>query len=371
MINRFPIFVCLTIYFALALQGQNAAGFDALAKRADAARDAGKTDEAVILYQKALHLKPDWRQGWWTVGSMLYDANRYQEGEQAFLPLTKLDPDKSPGWAMAGLCEFEIKHYRDALRNLQRAEKLGLPPGLYDVNQYHVVLILILGRQFDSAIEIISHYASRGKDNPKLVEAMGIAALRRAVLPADVPPSDHDLVMALGRAMCDAAASRGREATAEFEVILANYPDAPQLHYLDGMVLLQSDPDKALAAFSQELAISPNHVQSLVSMAAEYVRRDDYKSALTYAVKAVDSAPDYFAAHAMLGKILVEGGFDVAMGIHELEEAVSLAPDNPQSRLTLATAYAKTGRKEDAAKQRKEFLRLRTATDANGTAESK
>jgi tetratricopeptide (TPR) repeat protein len=369
MIHRLPIFVLVALCFASASEGQNAAGFDALAKSADAARDAGKTDEALALYQGALHLKPDWRQGWWSLGSMLYDANRYQEGEVAFLPLTKLDPDKSPGWAMAGLCEFEMKHYRDALRNLQRADRLGLPPGLYDVNEYHIILILILGRQFDPAIEMISRYASRGKDNPKLVEAMGIAALRRAVLPEDIAPADHDFVMALGRAMCDAAASRGKEATAEFNVILANYPNAAEVHYLDGMVLLQSDPDKALAAFNQELAMSPNHVPSLVSMAAEYVRRDDYKSALTFAKRAIDSAPDYFAAHAMLGKILVEGDLDLATGTRELEAAVKLAPDNPQSRLTLATAYAKAGRKEDAAKQRREFLRLRTATDA--TVESK
>jgi tetratricopeptide (TPR) repeat protein len=357
-------------HFALAaiVVAQIAPTFATLARKADAARDAAKTDEAVALYRKALRLKPDWREGWWSLGSLLYDANRYQEGEAAFLPLTKLDPDKSPGWAMAGLCEFEIKHYRDALRNLEQADKLGLPPSLYDVNQYHIILILIRAGEFDPAIEMISRYASRGKDNPKLVEAMGIAALRRPVLPADLSPADHDLVLALGRAMCDAAASRGKEATAEFDVILANYPNTPEVHFLDGMVLLQSDPDKALAEFNQELALSPKHAQSLVSIAAEYVKRDDYKNALTYAEKAVTSDPGYFATHAMLGKILTEGDLDLPRGIGELETAVKLAPANPQSRLALAAAYAKTGRKEDAARQRKEFLRLRAATDSAGSA---
>jgi tetratricopeptide (TPR) repeat protein len=371
MINRRCIFVTLVLSVGVAAGvAQNAPEFSALAKRADAARDAGKVDEAVGLYHKALRIKPDWRQGWWSLGSLLYDANRYREGEAAFVPLTKLDPDKSPGWAMAGLCEFEIEHYRDALRNLERADKLGLPATLYDVNQYHIILILIRAGQFDAAIEAIAHTASRGAENPKLVQAMGMAALRRAILPAQIAAGDQDLIMALGQAMCDAAASHGKEATAEFESIMANYPSTPQLHYLYGMVLLQSDSDKALAEFDKELAISPNHTQSLISIAAEHMKRAEYAAALLYAEKAVVSDSSYFATHAMLGKVLVEGNLDVVRGANELEAAVKLAPGNPQSRLALAAAYAKMGRKDEAAKQRKEFLRLRTQMDASA-AESK
>jgi len=347
------------------LAAQTPSSFDALVQRADAARDAHQVDQAVTLYQQALHLKPDWRQGWWVLGSILYDANRYTEGEQAFLPLTTLDADKSAGWAMAGLCEFEIKHYQDALTNLQKAQQLGLPQSLYDVAEYHIELILIRSGQFDRAIERISRVASQKAENPKQAEAMGIAALRKAILPADLPAADHDLAMALGRAMCDAAASRSKEADGEFEAILAAHPSLPELHYLYGQVLLESDPDKALAAFQRELVLSPRHAQTLISMAAEYVKRNEFQTALGYARRAAEAQPRYFAAHAMLGKVLVEGGLDLPQGIKELETAVDLAPANPQSRLALASAYLKAGRKADAAKERAEFLRLRTEIDAS------
>jgi tetratricopeptide (TPR) repeat protein len=367
MIIRATGVVQVVLFFAAAatLGAQNPVTFDTLASKADAARDAGKTGEAVNLYQQALHLKPDWKQGWWSLGSLLYDANRYQEGEEAFLPLRKLDPDKSAGWAMAGLCEFEIKHYQDALANLQLADKLGLPQGLYDVSQYHIVLILIRTGQFDAAIEMISRYAARGKENPKLIEAMGIAALRRPVLPDGISPVDRDLVMVLGRAMCDAAANRGQDAVSEFDAIITKYPDVPEVHFLDGMVLLQSDPDRALGAFTKELTLSPKHSRALVSIAAEYVKRNDYKTARTFAERAVLANPGYFATHAILGKVLVEGDLDAALGTRELEKAVEMAPGNPQSRLALAAAYTKTGRKDDAAKQRREFLRLRTQIDGS------
>lgn len=355
----------ICVAFAVTLAAQSTETFDDLAKSADAARDTGRLDRAAVLYQQALQLKPDWRQGWWVLGSVLYDAGRYKDGEEAFLPLTVLDPDKSAGWAMAGLCEFEIKHYQDALTNLHKAQKLGLPPSLYDVVQYHADLILIRTGQFDLAIEAISLVAARREENPKLVEAMGIAGLRRPALPGDIPAADHDLVMALGRAMCDGAANNGKAAVGEFDALITVHPNVPQLHYLYGMVLLQSDTDKAIGQFKQELSVSPRSTQALISIAAQYSERGDYQAALPYVQRATNIEPKYFAVHTMLGKVLVEGTIDVPRGIKELEKAAEMAPANPQTRLALASAYSKVGRKTDAATQRAEFLRLRNQADTN------
>lgn len=122
--------VILSGCIAIALAAQTSVDFDTVVKDADAARDAGDIGKAVDLYQRALHLKPDWKQGWWVLGSVLYDAKRYQEATDAFTPLTVLDPDKSPGWAMVGLCEFETGHYKEALPELRKAVKLGLPGAL-------------------------------------------------------------------------------------------------------------------------------------------------------------------------------------------------------------------------------------------------
>lgn len=349
---------------AAALAAQSTPSFDELAKSADAARDSGKLEQAVVLYKQALHEKPDWRQGWWVVGSILYDAGKYKEAEEAFLPLTALDPDKSPGWAMAGLCEFEIKHYQDSLINLRKASQLGLPPSLFDVTQYHAYLILIRTEQFDLAIEEMSRVAAKKEETPKLVEAMGLAGLAKPVLPQDLSAPDRQLATAVGRAMCDGAANNGKAALSEFGALVSQYPKTPRLHYLYGMVLLESDADKAVEQFKQELAVAPNNTQALISLASEYKARNDYHAALPYAEKAVKDEPRYFAAHTILGKLLIDGNLDVPRGIKELQKAVELAPASPQSHLALASAYTKLGRNTEAATQRAEFLRLRSAADA-------
>src|SRR5437762_4405863 len=50
--------------------------------------------------------------------------------------------------------------------------------------------------------------------------------------------------------------------------------------------------------------ISPEHPQALVSIAAEYLKRGEYQTALPSAEKAVEVSPIYFAAHAILGQVL-------------------------------------------------------------------
>ena len=353
-------------------QGATSPAFDALAKQAETARQANKTDEAIRLYQQAVHLKPSWSEGWWYLGTLYYDSDRYADGQDAFGHLTSLEPNMAVAWAMLGLCEFETKNYERALARLEKADQLKVPEelGFYDVSQYHLALLLTRFGKFEEAMAIIARYARKAKDSPNFVEAMGIATLRKPLLPSELPPLERELVMDVGRAMCDAASRRTADATTEMEAIVRKYPTTPQVHFLYGMVMLTNDPDKAIAALKDELAISPNHAEALISLAGEYLRRTEYTTALPYAEKAVLSKPGYFATYAMLGRVLVEGDIDIPRGTKQLETAVKMAPGNPQARFALATAYTKAGRKEEAAKERAEFLRLRNQ-DTSTVAEQK
>ena len=78
--------------------------FDALSAQADAARQAGRLDEAVDLYRKALAVKPDWREGLWSLGTMLYELDRFGEARDAFrrvLASTRRTAPRGRSWACA------------------------------------------------------------------------------------------------------------------------------------------------------------------------------------------------------------------------------------------------------------------------------
>ena len=342
-----------------------AASIDRIAKEADAAREANKIDDAIALYKKGLALKPSWDEGAWYLGTLYYNLDDYAHGRDAFRRLTLLKPDLAVGWAMLGLCEFRTREYPDALPHLSRAIALGVESdqNISDVVHYHYALLLTRNGQYEDAMKTLAMFAQRGLTQPDYIEAEGLAALRKPLLPIELPPGERETVMDVGRALYDASALKTAEAAGEFKVLLEKYPTLPNLHYLYGSFLLFSDVDQGLAEIKKELETSPNHVPAMVTLASEYLRAQDFKTALPYAEKAVETDSHSFPAHAVLGRILSEGDLDPARGIKQLEMARLIAPSSPQVRMALASAYSKSGRKEDAAKERQEFLKLRKQAD--------
>src|SRR6516225_10236166 len=102
---------CAVAVFAQAPAQSAPESFEELAKAATAAREAGKTEEAIQDYKRALEIRPDWNEGWWYLGTLEYDTDHYAEAIPAFQRLTQLSPGLGGGWDFLGLCEFETKNY--------------------------------------------------------------------------------------------------------------------------------------------------------------------------------------------------------------------------------------------------------------------
>lgn len=357
-----PLALLLTASMAAA---QSTQSFDAIARQADAARAHDKLAEAAQLYQRALRMRPGWADGWWSLGTILYDTDRHAECADAFTRFTAIKPDVGPAHALLGLCEFGRKHYDAALRHLFRAQELGFAGDdqIRRVAVYHTALALILNGEFERAVEQLAVVAAIAPAQGPVRTAAGLAALRMRLLPEQVPPAEHDLVERMGNAMTAELERRQEDALRLFEATLAVYPQAPNVHYAYGSLLLDSDPAKGLAELKQELAISPRHVPAMAAIAYEYLKEADAQSALPYAEKAAQIAPGDFAARTAYGRALLETD-RIPEAVAELETAVRLAPESPHARFALASAYARAGREADAERERKEFARLRKLVDS-------
>jgi tetratricopeptide (TPR) repeat protein len=335
-------------------------------KQAEAAQKDNRMDEAIALYKKGLALKPTWEDGWWALGTIHYARDQFAEARDEFRRLTSLQPNIGAPWTMLGLSEFQLKQYDDAFSHLRRAAELhsGQDQAIADEGNFRLALLLTRNQQFEASMKILALFAQRNMNDARFIEAMGIAALRKPVLPSESVPTERQLIMDTGRVLYDASALRTTEAGAEFKILVDKYPETPNIHYLYGSFLLYADSENALVEMKKELEISPAHVPAMVTIANEYIQRKDYQAALPYAQKAVELEPQSFPAHVMLGRVFSEGGVDPERGVQELETARKLAPTSPQVRIALATAYAKVGRKEDAARERQEFVKLRKEVDA-------
>ena len=337
----------------------SAADFDRLVEQATEARRAEKWDEAIALYEKAVKLRPTYVEGYWYQGTSYYSLDKFADCREQFRTVTRLAPKNGAAYAFLGLCEFGLKDYDRSLQHLLQSRMLGVgdTPDLGSVARYHAAVLMTRIEQFEQALETLGEFASEGDDNPRIIEAMGIATLRMPMLPIEVPADRRERVLMAGRASYMMATRNTAAAEKAFEALVSRYPESPNVHYANGVFLLQEQPDKAIEEFKRELEIQPGHSWSLMQIAFEYLKRGDGAAALPWAQQAVAAAPNAFPAHKALGQALLETG-DVDGAIQELMLGIKLAPESPGLHFQLARAYQRAGRLDEATRERNEFTRL-------------
>lgn len=340
------------------VQASGAPGFEDLARQAAAARDGNRVDEAMDLYAQALELRPDWGEGWWYLGTLRYEARRHEEATEAFERFVALEPEIAAGWVLLGINEREKPDYTSAVEHIQKGLDLGIGGALKQEAWYQIALALIKGEWFERAVEPLTLLARTAPENrPGLVATIGLLMLRKPLLPSEVPEEQRELVAAAGRAGYLDLALRGEEAGPAFEALVEGWPEEPWAHYAQGVFLLRSGNRGGLGALRRELEVNPDNVMACLEIAFELILRGEYEDARPVAEKAVELAPQLFAAQNALGRVLVEAG-EVEEGIRHLEEAVRLAPESPEMHFALGRAYARAGRAEDAAEARATFAEL-------------
>ena len=311
-------------------------------------------------------MRPSWGEGWWYLGTGLYELHHYGEALDAFQHLSRIDAKDGSSHALMGLCDFQMKNYEESLKQLLRAEQLGMGPNqemVMTVN-YHIVILLNLSGQFEWARDRMAPFSWLADVSDPMIEAVGINTLRMQILPADIPADKRDLILKAGRASWEPAlAGHPEQSLQAFQELIERYPREPNLHYAYGVRLLDSDPEGALREFQKELEINPSQVVARVQIIFLKLKQGEAEEALPLARETVKLAPDYFLAHNALGRTLLASG-QTATAIQELQAAVRLEPQSPENHFDLAEAYRTAGRKVDAEKEQAEFQRIKKQREA-------
>jgi tetratricopeptide (TPR) repeat protein len=336
------------------------AQFQSLSKRAMEALDADKLQEAIPLFRKALTLNPGWVEGWWALGTAYYDQESYAEAELAFQHVVAIDPKHGTAHALLGLCEFELGDDQAALRDIEASKDLGtnIDPQLRDVVFYHEGVLLQRAGRFVAAEKPFASLCLDNGGGGEVTRGLGMAALRMRDRQFPAPGSETATVAEqVGRAACSAAQKDIDSARRQLTLVADAYPHFPYLHYAFGRVLLDArDIPGAVAEFKREIDEGHDRVLPMLQIAAA-----DYKvdpaAGLPYAEQAVALAPQLPFAHYLLGLLLANTGAE-DKAIPELETARRAFPQDTKVYWSLATAYARVGRAQDAAKARAEVARL-------------
>ena len=335
-----------------------AATFEEVSASASAARIANDVPRAIDLYRQAVQMNQQWKEGWWYLGSLLYDTDQYAPARDALAQLVKLEPRATPAWGLLGLSEFQTGDYPAALAHVQRSLASGGVQGQMDaVLRYHEALLLTRAGQFDTATQKYAAVARSAAPNPPLLAGIGLAALERAQLPNEIQPGDQDVVMAAGKVAFSILAQDYAKAGEGFADLLTRFPNSPGVHLLYGSYLLANAPEHAIDEFKKELNIAPSDARAAAMLAWALLNRREAVSALPYAKTAATAAPGSATAQYAFGRALAENG-DVESGIEHLKTADKLNPSNLETHLALASAYSKAGRTELARQERARAMEL-------------
>ncbi len=327
--------------------------FDELAARAAQARDAGNLTQAVELYRQATALKPDWQEGWWFQGLLLYSANQYAPAIDAFTHLLKIEPHAVPALALRGLCEYETAAYDDALRDLDMAVAHGAAsdPRNAQILRIHLAQLLTRASRFQDALAQYSFFAQEKAENPDLDAGIGMAGMRVPALVNDASAQDRVLYEAAGRAGWQLLANNSTEADAQFRQLFAQHPAARNLHYMYGFMLFPHDSAMALYQFQQELAVAPDNTAARAMLAFTLMIAGRYSESRTAAEQALTEEPGMAMAEIALGRALGETG-EYARGEEMLKKVLAEDAKNQEARMGLIAIYSRTGRNEEARRER-------------------
>ncbi len=360
-------------------KGGQSESFDDLAARAQTAMESDRVPEAINLFQRAVKLRPDWTEGWWHLGTLLFDSGHFLDARAAFVHFVVQEHQQpGPGFGMLGLSEFHLKHYNSALAALERCIRFGLGnnPDFARAVLYHDgVLNTLLGKPDMALVRLtlaVNRIAAAHPEAPKdavladteLLDALGRAALRMPKLPSNAPTNQIPLVRQAGRAQALIALQDRVGADEQLKQLLSLYPSEPGVHYFYGVFLLKEHPPLAMDEFRREIQMTPSHAPARIQLALEDLRTGDYQEGLKYAKEAVAISPDDFVAHVAYGRLLIE--LDKAQAaIEQLRIAIKLAPGSPDAHFALSRAFSEAGRNADASHERAEFERLKAIAEAS------
>jgi tetratricopeptide (TPR) repeat protein len=283
--------------------------FEQLSAQATSSREAGRADDAIRDYQHALKMQPDWEEGWWYLGTLNYDTDRYAEAASAFQKLIVLNPRMAPALAFLGLSEFETKEYKNSIAHLQRAQRFGYGDDaeLAKVAAYHLALLYNWSGEFDKTFEVLGTAIKQGRPPDGMKVALGMALLRVPLLATEVDPGKDALIHAAGEAAVLLNTGRAAAAADTLRQLSADYPKTPYLHYACAKALAAAGKsEEALGELAAESAGDPRESRPWVLAASLYLQRGRPKDALPAARKAVQLAPFSSEAHEILAKTLTQ-----------------------------------------------------------------
>jgi predicted Zn-dependent protease len=334
-------------------------------RAAEKADVAGESDLAIKLYSAALAQSPEWSEGWWKYGGLLYEKHRFGDAAQAFGRLTRIAPENPLGFALLGLCEYEQQDWENSGLHLQRALafRLGLTEPIRRAATYHLGLVFMQKNDGAAALLVFKRLFYAAPDYPGLGVALGAAELNLQEVPQQTSLLDS-AVRRAGEAAIATFEDRKKDAEQAYRSLLAQFPKQPFVH-LDYGMLLESEhrDDDAIAEFLAETKLNPQSPAAWLWLGRITLDEGRARDARAYALQARARDANDPLSYLIEGRsYMFEHDWENAL--QPLRQAEKLSPQSSEVHYALATVCGALKRTDEAKQERQLFLQTSKAEQA-------
>ncbi len=126
--------------------------------RGNALNDLGRLEEAIASYDKALEIKPDYHQAWYNRGVALYKLGLLEDAIVSYNKALEFKPDKDEAWNNRGVALYHLGRLEEAIASYNKA--LEFTPDYHEAWENLGIVLYNLGRfeeaiaSYDKALEI-------------------------------------------------------------------------------------------------------------------------------------------------------------------------------------------------------------------------
>jgi tetratricopeptide (TPR) repeat protein len=362
MIPVVPLLLSAVLLLSQSAPSEQAHEFDRLATKAMQLHEAGDVIGAIDAYQAALRIDSKQAGVRSNLAAAYVRLGKYEEAIEQYRQALVIDGANPTIRFNLGLAYYKAARLPEAIEAFQR---------VLEGNGDNKAAVLLLGDallqsgRFQQVIDLLSPREEPFQNDLGFAYVLGTALLRteqrvRAQVYLDRIFKNGE--SAEGHLLMGTALIESREysaAIAEVKKALEMNPALPTVHTVYARALLASgDPEAAMRELQRAVAAAPNDFEANLQLGALLRREERHAASAVYLRRAVELRPqDVTARFGLAGALLSLGNLDDSRTL--LEQVVVDAPDYSAAHVLLGTCYYRLNRKEDGDREKAIADRLR------------
>jgi len=307
----------------------------------------GQVDEAMVDYQRALEINPNYAEVRNNLGTALLQKGQPDEAIVQFRKALAIDPNYVTAHDNLGNALLLKGQMDEATAQFQKA--LDIDPNYVNAHNSLGNVLLHKGQvdeaivQFQKALKIDPSFAQADYNlgNALLHKGQVDEAIIQFQKALEINPNLVEVPNNLGDALLQKGQLDG--AIVQFQKALEINPNLVDTHNNLGNALLQKGQvDEAIIQFQKALEINPNYAKAHNNLGNALLQKGQVDEAIIQFQKALKIDPNYAKGHNNLGLALAQKG-ELGEAAAQFKEAVRLKPDysNAQNNLAKVEAMAR------------------------------